>query len=132
MYVLIRAKVSKGAIAEGSDQSHHAEKASTNHIHILQHARIQKCFDRVGPTLTTFFLMGERIQIPLRRAIIGPPEECWLSSFVAIQGIRFSIAKKPYIFVIFQWGWSGHTVPPSGSAHVQDLSNANTTCTSQE
>ena len=28
--------------------------------------------------------------------------ECWLGSFVVLQGIRASIAKKPYIFVIFQ------------------------------
>ena len=32
------------------------------------------------------------------------------------QGIRTSIAKKPYICVIFQGG-SGPPVPPSGSAH---------------
>ena len=30
--------------------------------------------------------------------------ECWLGSFVIFQGIRTSIAKKPYIFVIFQGG----------------------------
>ena len=34
------------------------------------------------------------------------------------QGIRTSIAKKPYIFVIFQGG-SGPPVPPSGSANVK-------------
>ena len=28
------------------------------------------------------------------------------------------MAKKPYIFVIFQGGGSGPPVPPSGSAHV--------------
>ena len=28
--------------------------------------------------------------------------ECWLGSFVIFQGIRTSIAKKPYIFVIFR------------------------------
>ena len=55
------------------------------------------------------------------RAIIGPPakrhlndvylaalrctnNECWLGSFVIFQGIRTCIAKKPYIFVIFQVG----------------------------
>ena len=32
------------------------------------------------------------------------------------QGIQTSIAKKPYIFVIFQGG-SGPPVPPSGSAY---------------
>ena len=30
--------------------------------------------------------------------------ECWLGSFVAFKGIRTSIAKKPFIFVIFQGG----------------------------
>ena len=56
-----------------------------------------------------------------KRAIIGPPAkrhlngvslacqwwpniECWLGSFMIIQGILTSIAKKPYIFVIFQAG----------------------------
>ena len=33
--------------------------------------------------------------------------ECWLGSFVIFQGIRTSIAKKPYIFVIFQGGGGG-------------------------
>ena len=33
------------------------------------------------------------------------------------QGIRTSIAKKPYIFVIFQGGGSEIPVPHSGSAH---------------
>ena len=39
--------------------------------------------------------------------------KCWLGSFVNFQGIRTSIAKKPYCFVIFQMGPA-----PSGSAHV--------------
>ena len=33
-----------------------------------------------------------------------PNIECWLGSFVIFQGVRTSIAKKPYIFVIFQGG----------------------------
>ena len=33
--------------------------------------------------------------------------KCWLGSFVIFQGIRTSIAKKPYISVIFQWGGGG-------------------------
>ena len=37
---------------------------------------------------------------------------------VIFQGIRTSIAKKPYIFVIFQeGGWSGPPCPPPGFAH---------------
>ena len=39
--------------------------------------------------------------------------ECWLGSFVIFQGIRTSIAKIPYIFVIFQGGGgSESSVPP--------------------
>ena len=30
--------------------------------------------------------------------------ECWLGGFVIFQGIPTSIAKEPYIFVIFQGG----------------------------
>ena len=37
--------------------------------------------------------------------------ECWLGSFVIFQGIWTSIAKKPFIFVIFQRG-SRPPVPP--------------------
>ena len=33
-----------------------------------------------------------------------PNIECWFGSFVIFQGIRTNIAKKPYIFVIFQGG----------------------------
>ena len=47
-----------------------------------------------------------------------PNIECWLGSFVIFQGIRVSIAKKPYICDFS--GGSGPPVPPSGSAH--DLS----------
>ena len=36
--------------------------------------------------------------------------KCWLGSFVVLQGIQTSIAKKPYIFVIFQ-GRSGPLSP---------------------
>ena len=43
--------------------------------------------------------------------------ECWLGSFVVLRGIRTSIAKKPFIFVIFQGG-PDLPVPPSGSAHA--------------
>ena len=46
-----------------------------------------------------------------------PKIECWLGSYVLFQGMRASIAKKPYIFVIFQGRWSGPTVRPSRSAH---------------
>ena len=36
-----------------------------------------------------------------------PKIECWLGSFVIFQGIRTSIAKKPYVFVIFFSGGGG-------------------------
>ena len=39
-----------------------------------------------------------------------PHIECWLGSFVIFQRIRINIAKKSYIFVIFQGGF-GPTVP---------------------
>ena len=38
--------------------------------------------------------------------------ECWLGSFKVLQGIQTSIAKKSYIFVIFQGGGSGPPFPP--------------------
>ena len=34
----------------------------------------------------------------------GHHRQCWLNSVVIFQGIRTSIAKKPYIFVFFQGG----------------------------
>ena len=41
-----------------------------------------------------------------------------IGSFVIFQGIRTSIAKKPYIFVIFQGG-SGPPVPPPLDPHLK-------------
>ena len=41
-----------------------------------------------------------------------PNIECWLGSFVVLQGIRTSIGKKPYIFVIFQGGVRTPCPPP--------------------
>ena len=55
-----------------------------------------------------------------------PNIECWLSSFVIFQGIRTSLAKKTYIFVIFQKG-ALTTCPPSGSAHADRLNSPNAT-----
>ena len=47
-----------------------------------------------------------------------PNIECCLGSFVIFQGIWTSIAKKPFIFVIFQGGGGDlDPCPPSGSAH---------------
>ena len=90
-------------------------------------------FFQWGPAMTTFvcFFNEER---HYKRAIIGPPAkrhlngvwlagrwwlniECWLGSFVVLQGIKTSIAKQPYIFVIFQ-GSRPPVPPPSESAYV--------------
>ena len=77
-----------------------------------------------------FFFKGERIQIsqkaghhrpasetPLNGVSLAcwwwPNVECWLGRFWEFQGIRSSIAKKFYVFVIFQVGGC----PPYGSAH---------------
>ena len=51
-----------------------------------------------------------------------PNVECWIVSFEnymgsGLQGIWSSIAKKFYIFVIFQGGGVRTPCPPSGSAH---------------
>ena len=47
--------------------------------------------------------------------------ECWLGSFVIFRGSGL-IARKPYIFVIFQGGGGVRThCPPSGSAHGMHL-----------
>ena len=72
---------------------------------------------------------GKKIQIALKAGHHRPASEtpldgvslagrwwpnikCWLGSFVIFQGVRTSIARKPYIFVIFQGGGgSGPPVP---------------------
>ena len=82
-------------------------------------------FLRGGPNSIMLFLVDKGMDDP-NTAINGPSSahqqnaiemafhwraddrwhyiECWLGSFVIFQGIRTSIAKKPYIFVIFQGG----------------------------
>ena len=77
---------------------------------------------------------GERIQIPLKEGHHRPASEtpfkcffCWraddsptLNAELVFQRFWTGIAKKPYIFVIFQrggGGGSGPPVPSSGSAH---------------
>ena len=84
---------------------------------------------------SNFFLMrGERIQIALKachhRSDSETPcinIECWLGSFVIFQGIRASIAEKPYIFVIFQgWGVPDPLPPldPRMRIHVNQYSSS--------
>ena len=88
-------------------------------------------FVRVGwSNLKTFFSVffrGERgsKQIPLKtghhrpaselpfKCRYCPKIECWLDRFVIFQAIRTSVAKKHYIFVIFQEG--PDPMSPSGS-----------------
>ena len=70
-------------------------------------------------TQNFFLLVDEGIQYHQKGAIIGMPAkrhlngvllvcqwwhsiECWLGSCVIFQGVHTIIAKKPYIFVIFQ------------------------------
>ena len=90
-------------------------------------------FVRGGPNLITFFLVVEGLEDP-NSTINGPSSARqrnaiemafrWRAddgptlnaSLVALcQGIRTSIAQKPYIFVIFQGG-PDPLSPPSGSA----------------
>ena len=63
----------------------------------------------------------DTIQIPLKAGHHRPTSETpfkWShGSFVIFNGIRTSIAKKPYIFLIFQGG-TDPLPHPSGSAHV--------------
>ena len=58
------------------------------------------------------------------RADDGPALNAGLVAFVIFQGIQTSIAKKPYIFVIFQ-GLGGGVptppIPPSGLAHASEV-----------
>ena len=45
-------------------------------------------------------------------------QHCWLSSFLIVQGILISIAKKPYISYDFSGGGGyGAPAPSSGSSH---------------
>ena len=79
-------------------------------------------FCQRGSEVDNFFLVDEGIEDP-NTTINGPSSarqrnaiemafRCrWLCSFVIFQGIRTSIAKIHYIFVIFQRG-SGPPVPP--------------------
>ena len=97
------------------------------------HAQIQKVFSEGVQFFWCFFVcffswLGENwSKYHYKHAIMGPPAkrhlngfllagrwwpntECWLVSFAVLQGIQTNIAKKPYIFVIFQGG--GGSQPP--------------------
>ena len=102
---------------------------------LSHNCRLQPCADpesfvRGGPNLITFFVEGWNkgskyrfnwviIDQSAKRHLNGVSLagrwwsniECWLGSFVIFQGIRTSIAKKPYIFVIFRG--SSHSRPPA-------------------
>ena len=97
------------------------------------HARIQKVFSKGSKfdnVLFCFFSWwGDRgSKYHYKLAIIGPQAkrhlngvslagrcwpniECWPGSFVIIQGIQSSVAKKPNIFVYFQGGRAGSPAP---------------------
>ena len=60
------------------------------------------------PDTAIYWPSSARQQTPFKRCFAGGPMmsniECWLGSFVIFQGIRTSIAKKPYIFCDFSEG----------------------------
>ena len=91
-----------------------------------------------GSNFDFFFLVdeGRGIQIPLKVSHHRPASEMafrWpaddgptLNAGLVVccfQGFQTSIAKKPYIFVIFQGG--PDPCPPSGSTHVCSTFSAN-------
>ena len=98
-----------------------------------EYMRGSRKFCQCGLTMTTFTLVDEGREDPniTKR---GPSSACqrtaiemafhWraddgcFGSFEIFQGIRTSIAKKPYIFVIFQEGGPDPLPPtPAGSTH---------------
>ena len=111
------------------------------HQLLLLHALIQKVLSE-GSNSDKIFWEERGSKNHQKQAIIWPASktplkwhftfrpimahiECWLGSFAIFQGMRTSIAKKPYIFLIFQRGGGGGGGGgsdllsfPSGSAHV--------------
>ena len=95
--------------------------------------RSRKFFQR-GPTLRVFYLLffswyhyKRAIIVPQAKpylngvSLVGqwwPITECWLGSFVVLQGIQTSIDKRPYIFVIFQGGGGVRTHYPPLDPHM--------------
>ena len=57
-------------------------------------------------------IRGKKIQIAIKAGYHRPAIECWFGSFVICQGIRTSIAKKPYVFVIFRGGGGPDPLSP--------------------
>ena len=74
---------------------------------LLMHARIQKVLSSGGRTLTTFFSVGQGRED--QNTTKSRPLSA-LNAGLVFQGTRTSIAKKPYVFVIFQGG--PDTLPP--------------------
>ena len=84
-------------------------------------------FCQRGSNFDSFFLVYKGSEYHYRQAIIcqwWPNIECWLGSFVIFQGIWTSIAKKPYIFVIFQGGPDPLSPPPPLGPCMVLLDNA--------
>ena len=82
-----------------------------------------------GVNSNNVFVRSERIQIALKAGhhrsasgtqFKGPNNqfECWLGSFVIVQCIRTSIAKKPYSVMIIQGAGVQTSCHFSGSAHA--------------
>ena len=82
-------------------------------------------------------MRGGNIQIPLlagHQGFAGGPmvaqhgNQCWLGSFVIFQGNPTSIAKEPYIFLIFQGRGSGPPAlpPPPLDPHMLVKTNSST------
>ena len=102
-------------------------------------------FVRGGPTLTSFssvFLIADEGKEDLNTTISGHSSarqqnaiqiafswlkiECWLGSFMILQEIRTSIAKKPYLFVIFHVGRASR--PPASPLWIRICSNTLLSC----
>ena len=88
-------------------------------VSVLSEGRVSSCADKESFAREVhffffFFDKGKEVQIalkaghhrpasetPFKWRLAGGPMmtniECWLGSFVILQGIRTSIAKKPYI-----------------------------------
>ena len=87
------------------------------------HAMIQKILPEEVQPWQHFFVKGESIQIALKvdhhrpvmafrwQADDGPTLKAGLLTLLIFHGIRTSIAKEPYIFVILQ-GWGSWPLPP--------------------
>ena len=121
MVVVVVAAVVVCVPVAGSNSIGIKRTHTRTHIQIMRGSK-KVLSEGVQLFLPFFKLMrGERIQLPLKaghhrpasktqfkRRFAGGPmvaqNEYWICGFVIFQGIFTSIAKKPYIFVIYQGG----------------------------